>query len=162
MAKLILICGKICSGKTTYAKSLLKEMRGILLSCDEITLSLFGQSIGENHDEIVDRTMKYLFNKSLEVLSAGINVVMDFGFWQRTDRREANDFYRQHGVTPQWHYVDVADDVWRVNLKKRNEALTAGANNDYYIDDNIAHKFWRMFEEPTQDEMDVWYKNDWV
>jgi uridine kinase len=34
MAKVILICGKICSGKTTYAKRLLCENKAVLLSTD--------------------------------------------------------------------------------------------------------------------------------
>ena len=58
MPKVILICGKICCGKTTYAKKLVKEQNTVLLSCDEITLALFGQYIGEKHDEIVEKTLR--------------------------------------------------------------------------------------------------------
>ncbi|MDE6745031.1 MAG: ATP-binding protein, partial [Oscillospiraceae bacterium] len=58
-AKVILICGKICSGKSFYAERLRKEHGAVMLSVDEITLSLFGQHIGEKHDEICERTQKY-------------------------------------------------------------------------------------------------------
>lgn len=51
MAKVFLICGKICSGKSTYAEQLrVKNKTAILLSVDEIMLSIFGQYIGERHD----------------------------------------------------------------------------------------------------------------
>ena len=39
MSKVILTCGKICCGKTTYAQKLCKENNAILLSVDEITLA---------------------------------------------------------------------------------------------------------------------------
>ena len=42
MGKAILICGKICSGKSTYAARLKKETNAVLLSVDEIMLDLFG------------------------------------------------------------------------------------------------------------------------
>jgi predicted kinase len=57
-AKVILICGKICSGKTTYTKKLIEENKAVLLSCDEITFALFGQYIGEKHDEMVEKTLR--------------------------------------------------------------------------------------------------------
>ncbi|GHU80870.1 hypothetical protein FACS1894191_7040 [Clostridia bacterium] len=52
MPKTILICGKICSGKTTYAHKIKAESRAALLPADEITLALFDESIGEKHDDI--------------------------------------------------------------------------------------------------------------
>ena len=50
MAKVYLICGKICSGKTTYAEKLCAENDAVLLSVDEMTLTVFGQNCGEKHD----------------------------------------------------------------------------------------------------------------
>ena len=40
MAKVYLICGKLCCGKTTYAQKLCKENKAILLSVDEIISKL--------------------------------------------------------------------------------------------------------------------------
>ena len=47
MGKVILICGKICGGKTTYAKSLIKANSAVLLSTDEITVALYGPDAGD-------------------------------------------------------------------------------------------------------------------
>lgn len=49
----ILLCGRICAGKTTYAKRLGKTRGAVCLSCDELMLALFGQQLGDRHDEIV-------------------------------------------------------------------------------------------------------------
>ena len=100
MGKLILICGKICSGKTTYAKHLLKTYRAVLLSCDEILLALFGQNLGDKHDEMVNRTKQYLLHKSLEILSIGGNVLLDFGFWQKSERESTTLCFKQPGILP--------------------------------------------------------------
>jgi alpha-mannosidase len=37
----ILLCGKLCAGKTTYARRLAPELGAVILSVDEIMLSLF-------------------------------------------------------------------------------------------------------------------------
>ena len=39
MPKVIMICGKLCSGKSTYAKKLQQEGKAVVLSIDEIMLA---------------------------------------------------------------------------------------------------------------------------
>lgn len=77
MGKAILICGKICSGKSTYAARLKKETNAVLLSVDEIMLDLFGLYAGEKHDEYTEKIQKYLFEKSIEIINSGSDVVLD-------------------------------------------------------------------------------------
>ena len=98
MAKVFLICGKICCGKSTYAQQIRIQNRAVLLSTDEITLALFGQHIGEKHDEYVERTQNYLFEKSAELIETGINVVLDWGFWMKEERDYAREFYGNRNI----------------------------------------------------------------
>jgi predicted kinase len=160
-AKVILICGKICSGKTTYAKKLARELKGVRLSCDEIMLSLFGQHLGDRHEEILGKTLTYLFKKSLELRETGIPVIIDYGFWQRGYREEANEFYAQHSLKPEWHYIDVTPEVWRRNIDRRNEAVLKNETADYFVDEHIIAKFQNPLDEPTKEEMDVWFVNQY-
>lgn len=155
-AKVILICGKICSGKSTYAGQIRVCNHAVLLSADEITLALFGQSCGEQHDEYVEKTQNYLFNKSLELIEAGINVILDWGFWMKEEREYARNFYSSRSIEYEFHYIDISDETWRARLRKRNSAIAAGETNAYYIDENVAAKFGALFEEPGRDEIDVW------
>ena len=157
----ILICGKICSGKTTYSKKLARELRAVRLSCDEITLALFGPDAGEFHDTMVERTFNYLLKKSVEIHESGISVIMDYGFWQETDRQEADEFYRLHNIVPEWHYIDTPNDVWEKSVIKRNAAILHGEVEDYYIDEGLMKKFGAMFEPPIREEIDVWYINEY-
>ena len=60
MGKVILICGRLCCGKSTLARKLADERGAVILSCDEVSLSLFPEGLGENHDAMTDRIKCYL------------------------------------------------------------------------------------------------------
>ena len=158
MPKVYLICGKICSGKSTYAEQLRVQNHAVLLSTDEITLALFGQHCGDKHDDYVERTQNYLFNKSLELVEVGINVILDWGFWMKEERDYARAFYNSRNIECEFHYINISDKTWKARLKKRNNAIIDGETNAYYIDDNLAIKFASIFEVPSEDEIDVIYR----
>ncbi len=155
-----LICGKICAGKTTYSHMLALAKKAVLLSTDEITLAIFGQHIGEKHDEVVESVQRYLFEKSLEILGNGINVLLDWGFWLKEERDYARDYYSSRGIQCEFHYIDVSYDTWMDNIAKRNQAVLENRTSAYYIDDNLAKKFDSIFEEPERSEIDIWYPLD--
>ena len=92
MAKVILICGKICSGKSTYGESLRLRENAALLSIDEIMLSLFGQHCGDKHDEYSEKAQTYLFHKSLELIEVGVDVILDWGFGLRKNETSPENF----------------------------------------------------------------------
>lgn len=156
MAKVILICGKICSGKTTYAQKLRRQYRAVLLSVDEIMLSVFGQHCGDRHDEYASNTQKYLLDKAVELTDSGIDVILDWGFWTRDGRESARAFFAGHGIETEFHCLDISDETWRARLKKRNDAVTAEETLAYFVDENLAAKFESRFEMPERDEIDVW------
>lgn len=158
MAKVYLICGKICSGKSTYAEQLRVQNHAVLLSTDEITLALFGQHCGDKHDDYVEKTQNYLFNKSLELIEVGINVILDWGFWMKEERDYAREFYKSRNIECEFHYINISDETWNARLKKRNNAILAGTTSAYYIDDNLAEKFAAIFEVPCKEEFDVIYQ----
>ena len=160
MAKVFLICGKICCGKTTYAEKLCAENNAILLSIDEITLALFGQHCGDKHDEYVERTEKYLLSKSLELIQKAINVVLDWGFWTKAERESVKEFYKSRDIECELHYIEISEETWQYRLNKRNDAVLAKETSAYYVDENLAAKFASIFEVPNEDEITVIYKED--
>ena len=162
MNKAILICGKMCSGKTTYAKSLTKTNPAVLLSIDEITTVFFGtRSSGQVYWEMYYKTETYLLNKSLEIIESGIDVVLDWGFWKQADRQKAALFYGQNNIPVEWHYVDTSDDALLKNLSRRNQKIETGRETSSYLfSEEVAKTFWEeKFETPDRSEMDVWHKN---
>lgn len=159
MAKVILICGKICSGKTFYVKNILQTQNAVLLSCDEIESQIFHHSLGEKHDAVAEDIKKYLHKKAVDIISAGCNVVLDWGFWTKEERENVSRFYRSKGIGYEWHYVDVTDEIWKQNILSRNEAVTSSKSDDYYVDGGLLNKLRALFEIPNNDEIDVWYVN---
>ena len=161
MAKAFLLCGKIASGKSVYAKMLCEREKAVPLSVDELVLSILGGDLGEKHDEITERVQAYLFDKSLDILRTGSNVLLDWGFWTKARRDAARAFYESRGIECEFHYIDVPDEVWHRNIEIRNKAVLEGKTAAYYMDEGLMIKLQSLFEAPEKEEIDVWYINDW-
>ena len=159
MAKIFLICGKICSGKTHYSKTLINKYNAVNLSCDEIESEIFHHELKEKHDEVSKDIKKYLHKKASEVVLAGSNVVLDWGFWSREERKQVSEYYKKKSILYEWHYIEISTLEWHQNINSRNEAVFAGKTTDYYIDDGLLEKLNSLFETPKKEEVDVWYVN---
>ncbi len=155
MAEVIMTCGKICSGKSTYAQNLSKQLGAVILSIDELMLSVLGSDTGEMHDEYVRRCEMYLYKKSAEIVAAGTDVILDWGFWTKKQRSFAREFYRELGIKCELHYITVSDDEWRKRIMRRNAEVEAGRSDAYFIDDGLAAKFESIFQMPDESEIDV-------
>lgn len=156
MAKVFLICGKICSGKSTYAKELAETHNAVILSVDEIMLSIFEHGAGEQHDLYVKRLQKYLYQKALEFVLLGIDVILDFGFWTEQERTYARNFFHTKNITFEFHYLNISNAEWQRRLMKRN-AETSGKNKQaYFVDGGLKKKCEDLFEQPQKDEIHVW------
>ena len=158
MAKVVLMCGKLCSGKSTHARSIREKEKAVILSVDEITLSLFGQDAGEKLDEYVSRLKAYLYDKSVEIAQTGIDVVLDWGFWTREERAFARAYYRARGIACELHYIEISDAEWEKRIEKRNRDILEKKDGAYYVDDGLKQKFASVFEPPAPEEADVWVR----
>lgn len=156
--KAILICGKLCSGKTTYSDRLISERGGVLLSCDEITLKLFDGDLGEKHDDMVERIKRYLLTKAAEITSNGVDVLLDWGFWRKSDREAVRGFFASHGIEHELHYLEITDELWKSRIEKRNQAVKRGEVSAYFVDEGLRSKFEGMFDAPEPSETDVLVK----
>ena len=152
MAKAILICGKICSGKTTYAETLKKREKAVVLSSDELMLSIFDPLLGDRHDEMAGRANSYLLNMAVRLIEAGVNVILDWGFWTKKGREEVSEFFEKRGIETDWRYLAVGDDQWKRNIEKRNAEVLAGRTQAYYVDEGLLRKLESRFEEPGAEE----------
>ena len=161
MAKVILICGKICSGKTTYAEHIKATENAVVLSSDEAVLRLFGHYLGDDHERITEKVEKYLLDQSLNILATGTSVILDWGFWTKKERQEIHQFYCSHGYTPTWHYVTATDSVWVRNIHTRNRLVISGQVQAFHIDTNLMLKFQELFEAPDPSEINQVIENAW-
>ena len=118
-------------------------------------LSMFGQHCGEMHEEYAARAEKYLLEKSLEIISAGSDVILDWGFWKRTQRDRLRGFYAERNIRCEFHLVRVDMETWRERIAQRNRDVGSGDETAYFVDENLLEKFSRLYEEPQNDEADV-------
>lgn len=162
MAKIFLICGRIACGKTVYAQKLCTENHAVNLSCDELMLGVFGDTLGMKFDEVSGRCKRYLYDKALELLACGTNVVLDWGFWSPAERRYAKKLFTDAGYEAELHYVHVSDEVWKKNIAIRNQLVAQGKCSAYPVDEGLLAKLSAGFHEPSAQEVDVWYENNWT
>ena len=96
MAKVMLICGKIASGKSFYCRRLREASPAVLLSVDELTARL--GPLGESHDQASAAIQDFMLEKAGEIAAAGVDVILDWGFWTRASRQEASAFFAARGI----------------------------------------------------------------
>lgn len=155
MARVELICGRVCAGKTTYARALAARENAVLLSCDEAVRAL-EDVLCDDYDTALEAVKKYLHRTASAIARAGCTAVLDWGFWTRAERRAASDFYEAAGVSYRWHYIDVPDEEWKARIAGRNAAVSAGEEDAYYVDAGLLAKLQARFEAPQRDEIDCW------
>lgn len=160
MAKVIAICGKICSGKSYYANQMKDKENAVMLSTDEATYDLIDNEQGEYYNVFAEKVNKYLIKKAAEIVNAGCDVILDWGFWTKEDREATTKYFHQFGIDVEWHYVDIETSRWQQLIDERNAKIKNGnGGSDFYVDEGLMEKMLSKFEEPKRDEIDVWIEN---
>ena len=153
MPKVLIMCGKICSGKSTYAEKLKLENKAVILSVDELTLALFENQAGEKLNFYVEKLKEYFLKKSLDIVEAGADVILDWGFWTKKERDYAREFYDSRNISYQFYYMNVGIDEWKKRILKRNQEIKREQLEAYPIDKGLLSKVEKMFEEPDRKEL---------
>ena len=161
MGKVILLCGKICSGKSYYSKKIQKSLNAVIISPDEATYELINNEQGEFYNVFSKRLNKYLTRKVGEIAKAGANVIFERGLWSKEERKEIREYYRNQDIDCEIHYVCVDEYTWKQNIAERNKKIEEGnSDSDFYLDEGLMKKLNSMWEEPSKEEYDVLYKVD--
>ncbi len=159
MGKVILVCGKICSGKSFYSNKIKEEFNAVIISPDEATYELIDNVQGEFYNVFSEKLNKYLTKKVGEIAKAGANVIFERGLWSRELRKSMREYYKDNGIECEVHYVCVDDETWKKNIEERNQRVLDGnGGSDFYLDDGLMKKLESKWEEPTEDEYDVIYR----
>jgi predicted kinase len=152
MATLHLVCGLPCSGKTTLALQLEREHSALRLTPDEWHTALFGQDVeDERHDERHDLIEAMLWKAAARVLELGVDVVLDFGFWSRSERADYRARAASLGAGTRLHYLDVPEAELLNRLQVRNDELPPGA---FKIEREQLKVWVRQFQPPADEEFE--------
>jgi predicted kinase len=116
------MCGKIASGKSTLAKSLAEEHRALVLSEDQWLSRLYPEQIKSVADYVrcARQIRGVLGPLVIDVLAAGVSVVLDFPANTVADRQWLRGLADTAKVPHCLHYLAVDDDTCRARLHARN------------------------------------------
>jgi len=143
--------GLPCSGKTTKAKELEKELIALRLTPDEWHVNLFGHdTLDPDHDKRHFLIEDLLWQIAARALSLGINIILDFGFWAKEERDDYRSRARKLGARSEIVFMDVDEEELMKRVRMRNESLT---NTVAYIPEEMMISWIRFFQRPDVDEL---------
>jgi predicted kinase len=127
-AKLIFICGKMASGKSTLARELALQYDAVLLAQDEFLEALFPGEITDIPSFFSRSTRLHdaLAPHICALLSRGISVVLDFPANTRKQRAWFRELLDKAPVQHELHCLDVPDEVCKRQLRERSKDLPPG------------------------------------
>ena len=126
-----LICGKVGSGKTTYATRLAAEAQAPVYSIDAWMATLYGADIpspGKSgpidfawYAERVDRCESMIWQLCRQQIAQRRSVVLDLGFLRRARRQKFVEWAAAEGAEAQVHLLEVDVALRRQRVAERNQ-----------------------------------------
>lgn len=145
-ATLHLVCGLPGSGKTTFAKALAEKTKAIRLSPDEWMSSL-GMHI---YDEAARTRVEGLqWSLAQQLLAAGVSVILDNGFWSKSERTQYRETANRLGAESVVHYMQAEPAMLKQRVVQRNASRAAHE----HVDPNDIDGWVKLFEPPSNDEL---------
>ena len=141
--RLIIICGPPGSGKTTAAKEVAAQRRGLRLGPDEWMTAL-GISLWD--DAMRQRVEALQWSVAEELLLLGNTVIIEWGTWARSERDARRLQAQVLGAAVELVYLDVPDEeLWR-RIEER-------AMEDPPVQRSDVDEWRRQFEPPDEQEL---------
>ena len=145
-----IIIGFIGSGKTTFARKLEKETGAIRFTKDEWMVRVFGNTPPKDKFEEYDNKMASLAtDMALKCLQAGIDVIIDEGFWVKEHRDAISENVKKVGAIPKLYYIEAPLEIMKARTLKRSENPPVDSFN---IDEESFNQYWKHFQSPGEDE----------
>ena len=145
------ICGFIGAGKTTFARKLEKETGAIRVTKDELIIKIFGNKITlDNNFEVYDKNITKLATDIVfKILKAGKDVIIDEGFWVKSQRDDIKKKIINVGAEPIFYYVECS-------INKMKERVIARSKNpptdSFEINEEMFDKYLKYWEPPKKEE----------
>lgn len=145
-----ILVGFIGSGKTTFARRLEKETGAVRFTKDEWMVRLFGNTPPKDTFEEYDNKMASLArDMALKCLAAGMDVILDEGFWVKEQRDEIRERVKSVGAIPKVYYIEAPREVMLARTLRRTAEPPV---DSFTIDEESFNHYWKFFEPPDKDE----------
>ncbi|MFD3658252.1 AAA family ATPase [Streptomyces sp. NPDC058620] len=145
--RLVLLCGLPGAGKTTVARRLEQELSAVRLSPDEW---LAGLGLDLFDGDARERVEQRLWQHAQALLGSGAVVIMENGFWERSERDEKRLQARAVGAAVELRYLQVPIEELERRIALRNQEPGSGV-----LTAELLRSCQEQFQPPTQDELDL-------
>jgi predicted kinase len=149
-AEIVLCCGKVGSGKSTFAKELQAQFQFSSFSCDDWMLHFYRETADRSQfDWQLGRCQEMIYRVSEQLLGHGVNVVLDFGFWKVSERETMRNRFESLGHQVAFVFFPIDPDRQIANLRARQ--AESGLVH-YNFDETAVRTLNGFFEEPNSRE----------
>jgi predicted kinase len=150
VATLFLICGLPGAGKTTLAKELEHSRPALRLCPDEWIASIIADVTDSTElDRLRSPVESLQWDVAKRALVLGVDVVLEWGFWSKEERRYYRSEAEALGAQVELRYLEVERDELWTRLSKRNANLPPGT---FAVTEEQLDLWSSWFQPPTSDE----------
>ena len=146
-----IICGFIGAGKTTFAKKLEKETGAIRITKDEWIVKIFGNKItsDKNFEEYDKRITQLAKDIAFKILQSGGDVILDEGFWVKSQRDDIKQKISEIGAKPILYYVECPVEEMRKRFVSRSKIPP---EDSFEISGEMFDGYLKYWKPPEEDE----------
>jgi predicted kinase len=144
-----LVHGYLGAGKTAFAKRLSERTGALRYSPDELMVARYGHDPPEQHfNEYLEIVYAEINAEWPRTLSAGRDVILDFGFWTRAFRDRVRARAASAGAATKLYFVRCAEMTARTRCLRRNE----NPEGSLVVTENTFEALKSRFEPLADDE----------
>jgi predicted kinase/ribosomal protein S18 acetylase RimI-like enzyme len=144
---LTLFCGLPGAGKTTLARRLEAQGRGVRLCTDDWQAEL---GVGHADTDFHERLQRRLYQHGLNLLRAGVDVILEDGLWMAAERTEKFADARACGARIELHVFEVPYATLWSRLQDRRASADPTA---YPMTEQALRAAWDLFQPPSAAEL---------
>jgi predicted kinase len=142
--RLVLLCGLPASGKTILARELADAYGAVRLNPDEWESALEVDPFDEGFQARLEAEFWELTQR---LLVLGTSVVLEWGFWARSERDEKREAARTLGVAVELRFLDAPHEELVGRVVARHAA------GGIAITESHMERYRGIFQPPTDDEL---------